>query len=68
MAKHRPGSAWALRSGVLGVNVRTASEEVLLLSLPSDPSWMRVTQIEMNRKDARLLAKRINECLDATRS
>lgn len=53
---------------VLGAGVRTLNERTVNLTLPADPSWMRLVSIEMDRKDARLLAKRINQCLDDTSS
>ena len=66
MAVHKPGSIWSLRSMELGAHVRTLDEQTLFLSIPSTPDWMDLTYIPMSRKDARLLAKRINACLDGT--
>lgn len=66
MARHVPGVFWSLRSMALGAGVRTLNDRIVNLILPADPSWMRLVSIEMDRKDARLLAKRINQCLDDT--
>ena len=66
MAAHVPSVSWSLRSPELGSYVRTLDEQTLFLAVPSTPDWMDITYIPMSRKDARLLAKRINACLDAT--
>lgn len=66
MARHVPGVMWSLRSLFLGAGVRTLDERHVTLTLPADPSWMRLVVVDMDRKDARLLAKRINQCLDDT--
>jgi hypothetical protein len=68
MAAHVPGVFWSLRSMLLGAGVHTVNDRMVKLILPADPSWMRLVSVEMDRKDARLLAKRINQCLDDTAS
>lgn len=70
MAVHKPGSVWSLRKpGTFGnAYVQTASTETLYLNLPLDPGGRDRQRVEISRKDARLLAKRINACLDATTS
>ena len=59
MANRRPGSVWALRLSTLSTYVRTTESDAILIR-------SGVQYIELSRKDARLLAKRINQCLDAT--
>jgi hypothetical protein len=61
MAKHLPGVVWSLRLPPnYGAAVQTADELTLLITMQDGISF------EISRKDARLLACRINECLDAT--
>lgn len=59
-----PGTIWGLRLEDLGIYVRTeVNDHVLIVG----PDWVgKQSAIIVSRKDARLLAKRINECLDAT--
>lgn len=53
-----PTTAWTLRSD-FGSWVRTAEDEKIVVYVDHD-------YIYMSRRDARLVAKRINQCLDAT--
>ena len=73
MATHKPGSIWGLRKlpGLSGF-VRTVSttEVQIVMHQPNVETLADLPPqvMEMSRKDARLLAKRINQCLDETRS
>jgi hypothetical protein len=55
-----PGVIWCLRRGSWTTGVRTADNDTIVIQQGLD-------FLTMSRRDARLLAKRINECLDATR-
>ena len=71
MAVHWPGAIWSLRKPGPGrpqSYVQTKDEQSLWLTLPDPGDERMVYQFPISRKDARLLAKRINQCLDATRS
>lgn len=70
MSVHVPGVTWSLRDLEYGAYVRTYDTATLyvqivqpgsapLPGLPGRSFWI-------SRKDARLLARRLNECLDAT--
>lgn len=73
MAVHKPSVIYGLRKlpGLSGY-VRTVDEESIQLVMhqPSVESLADLPPqvMEMSRKDARLLAKRINQCLDDTRT
>lgn len=70
MAVHKPSVLWGLRpKGNVGY-VRTAGAEAIqIVAAPLGRDLSFGAQvIEISRKDARLLAKRINQCLDGTRS
>lgn len=69
MAIHLPGTLWSLRGPGVGPqpHVRTADERTLVLTWPAGESGYAY-ELRINRRDARLLARRINQCLDATRS
>lgn len=68
MAKHRPTIVWPTRP--LGSYpqqyVRTADDENLELSFHVEhrDGWA----VKLSRRDARMLARRINQCLDETLS
>lgn len=68
MGKHLPTIVWALRRDFKGPYVQTHDARRIALSfpIPDDPGYVQVAVI--SRADARLLAKRINQCLDETRS
>jgi len=70
MAVHKPGSIWSLRKDSNCGYVRTADTDLLQIALPQPGGHSLQTAkpqvVLIDRKDARLLAKRINECLDAT--
>lgn len=76
-AKHRPRrhSIWPTRRDLTGcyVTVDPEDEERILLAFPSsrDDTYGRqgvvYGGISVDRREARMLAKRINECLDGTR-
>lgn len=67
MAAHVPTVSWSLRAPDYGAYVRTESEGSLLLAIVG-PSGRDRRFVSISRKDARLLAKRINQCLDDTSS
>lgn len=73
MAIHKPTVIWGLRKlpGLSGF-VRTVSEDriQIVMHQPDVPDLSAAPPqvIELDRKDARLLAKRINQCLDDTRT
>jgi len=62
MAKHKPGMIWALRRPGQYPNgyVATVSADLILISY--DGNGFRVS-----RRDARLLVRRILQCLEETR-
>ena len=68
MARHEPSIVWALTGADLNEYVRTDDEVSLLIV---GHGWADeaagLGAIRLDRRRARLLAKRINECLDATR-
>lgn len=59
-----PGVIWCLRPDLEPPYVRTADNDQIVILGPSDVGTPSI--IRISRKDARLLAKRINQCLDAT--
>lgn len=67
MAVHKPGVIWSLRKPSRSARtdglVRTFDETNLVVEYMyrGYTAYMKI-----NRRDARLLAKRINQCLDAT--
>lgn len=65
MARHIPTVTWSLRAPEYGAYVQTESEDSLLLTIV-DPSGYGKRRVSISRKDARLLAKRLNQCLDDT--
>ena len=68
MPKHKPGSIWMMRSPGKYPNgeVSTTLDGRLSLSY-YEKRIGYITGISMSRRDARLLAKRINQCLDETK-
>lgn len=63
MAKHKESVIFSLRktgSGRQNGHVRTKDKSNIVIELP----WILGSTIVIDRKTARLLAKRINECLD----
>ena len=54
-----PSSVWCLRREQFAPMVGTGPDDVIHI-------WDDDTILTVSRKDARLLAKRINQCLDAT--
>ena len=56
-----PGSVWCLRREQFEPMVFTGPDETIHIK-------DRYGVLIVSRKDARLLAKRINQCLDATRA
>ena len=68
MSKHKPGVIWATRlnMGRAYQVVRTNSTSELSLAFFSGGGKPGLS-FTVTRGDARLLAKRINQCLDATR-
>lgn len=68
MAKHLPTSVWASRKPCTYPNayVRTRDRESLYIAIIAEVNTFDAS-FNISRRDARLLAKRINECLDATK-
>jgi hypothetical protein len=62
MGQHLPSTVWALRSDAK-TYVRTNSPDSLFISVFENSGQAGFI---ISRRDARLLAKRINQCLDAT--
>lgn len=63
-----PGAVWGLRKNGLGY-VRTLPDDQILVSVINSGSTLVHPGrglIAMDRATARLLARRINQCLDAT--
>lgn len=59
-----PSSIWCLSSDNLDTFVRTEVNDLIVVA---GPDWVGShSAIYLSRKDARLLAKRINQCLDDT--
>ncbi|KKM65955.1 hypothetical protein LCGC14_1486080 [marine sediment metagenome] len=70
MAKHLPTSIWPLRVGkpkTANAYVRTRDTEALIVDVV-DRFSIGVAHFVLSRHDMRMLAKRINQCLDQTRS
>lgn len=65
MATHVRTVVWSLRAPEYGAYVRTNDEDSLYVSIV-EPGDIQPTGFFIDRKDARLLAKRINQCLDDT--
>ena len=69
-ANRAPGTTWELRRDFTSGYVRTLpDEEVCIVMPPRNPDGpgLSLSQVLIvPRKDARLLAKRINQCLDST--
>lgn len=59
-----PNTLWSLR-GVNSIYVKTADNDRIEILAPDGKG--EAYGFSISRKDARLLAKRINQCLDATR-
>lgn len=59
-----PNTLWSLRR-VDSMYVKTADNDKIEILLPDGKGY--ANGFSITRKDARLLAKRINQCLDATR-
>lgn len=59
-----PNTLWSLR-GVNSLYVKTADDDRIEIMFPDGTGY--ANGFSVSRKDARLLAKRINQCLDATR-
>ena len=69
MAKHQPDKIWDLRKdGDSNGYVKTISNQKLQIYYYADmENPLSITDFEINRQDARMLAKRILECLDKTK-
>lgn len=65
MARHIPTVSWSLRAPEYGSHVQTHDEESLSLAIMTPDGYGQQFAV-ISRKDARLLAKRINQCLDDT--
>ncbi len=59
-----PNTLWSLR-GFDSMYVKTADNDKIEILVPDGKGY--ADGLSISRKDARLLAKRINQCLDATR-
>lgn len=66
MASHVPSVIWSLRDPSYGSFVRTFDEDSIGLTLTDADPRMEGVSVVISRRDARLLAKRLNECLDDT--
>ena len=65
--RHEPGVIWGLRRENWSIYVRTLDEDTLMVVGPeSMDADADIVGIRLSRKDAKLLAKRINECLKDT--
>jgi hypothetical protein len=64
MAAHIPTVVWSLRAPEYAASVSTYDGDSLRLQLREIDGCLAIVYI--SRKDARLLAKRINQCLDDT--
>lgn len=64
MAAHVPSVVWSLRAPEYGAAVSTYDEDSLRIQAREIDGMLGLLYI--SRKDARLLAKRINQCLDDT--
>jgi hypothetical protein len=62
-----PAVIWSLRQAVGCGYVRTLARDQIGIVLPVYPESSELMQVVVSRKDARLLAKRLNQCLDETR-
>ena len=58
-ANRAPGSIWSLRRDLI-IAVYTGDDDTICIQGEGDQ------YLDLSRTDARLLAKRINQCLDAT--
>ena len=68
MAKHKPGVIWPTRIGVAAASQIVSTESTNLLKISFFPGYGRDgLSVSISRRDARLLAKRINQCLDYTK-
>lgn len=69
MGNRAPGTVWATRpiSQYPSQYVRTTDDDRILIVNIERPDSNYLATMVVSRKDARLLAKRINQCLDATR-
>ena len=61
-----PSTIWPVRQVGVYPNYYVQTEDDDRISIASADGGMYMTAILMSRKDARLLAKRINQCLDET--
>jgi len=66
MAAHVPSVVWSLRAPEYGAYVTTHDEDSIGLTLVDTDHRVGRVAVVISRKDARLLVKRINACLDAT--
>lgn len=64
MMNRAPNTLWSLR-GVNSAYVKTADNDRIEILVPDGAGY--ANGISLTRKDARLLAKRLNQCLDETR-
>ena len=70
MGVHKPTVIYGMRRLTDDGYVRTISEDLVQVVMPQagrDMTWPPQV-LELTRTDARLLAKRINHCLDDTRT
>jgi len=64
-----PGSVWALRLSSLNTYVSTGDNETINIIGPCDgiDNGHGLARLTMSRRDAKLLAKRITQCLEGTK-
>ena len=60
-----PSTIWTLRRNGSGPYVHTEQDERIVVGVPDGKG--EALCLSFTRRDARLLAKRINQCLDETR-
>lgn len=67
-ANRAPGQSWSLRYDPRQGYVTTGENDRIIIAMPQqqDHGPERMEYLSVSRKDARVLAKRINACLDAT--
>lgn len=67
MTRRRPhaNSVWPTRRDLTGAYV-TTNDDLIALFVPGSPGSEHGMTFRLDRQEARLLAKRLNQCLDAT--
>lgn len=63
---HKPSSAWPLRRETMNTYVRTTEDDGISIVGPAGTHSGDLGELVLSRKDARLLAKRIVQCLEGS--